>query len=68
MISVRLNRGVTSWYQSLLPVGIPLPHSLAEVESSRCKTVLLTWLCVLRAHVAIGWYKDLLFLVYTLGL
>ena len=30
--------GVTSWYQSRLPVGIPLPNSLAEVESSRCKT------------------------------
>ena len=30
--------GVTSWYQSRLPVGIPLPHSLAEVESSHCKT------------------------------
>ena len=38
MISVRLNRGVTSWYQSRLPVGIPLPHSLAEVESRHCKT------------------------------
>ena len=30
--------GVTSWYQSRLPVGIPLPHSLAEVESIHCKT------------------------------
>ena len=30
--------GVTSWYQSRLPVGIPLPHSLAEVESRHCKT------------------------------
>ena len=30
--------GVTSWYQSQLPVGIPLPHSLAEVESRHCKT------------------------------
>ena len=30
--------GVTSWYQSRLPVGIPLPHSLAEVESSHYKT------------------------------
>ena len=29
---------VTSWYQSRLPVGIPLPHSLAEVESSHYKT------------------------------
>ena len=45
--------GVTSWYQSRLPVGIPLPHSLAEVESRHCKTVLLTWLCSPWAHVAI---------------
>ena len=30
--------GVTSWYQSRLPVGIPLSNSLAEVESSRWKT------------------------------
>ena len=30
--------GVTSWYQSQLPVGIPLSNSLAEVESSRWKT------------------------------
>ena len=30
--------GVTSWYQSRLPVGIPLSHSLAEVESSHWKT------------------------------
>ena len=34
--------GVTSWYQSRLPVGIPLPNSLAEVESSLWKTNLLT--------------------------
>ena len=30
--------GVTSWYQSQQPVGIPFPHSLAEVESSHWKT------------------------------
>ena len=30
--------GVTSWYQSRLPVEIPLPHSLAEVESRLYKT------------------------------
>jgi len=30
--------GVTSWYQSRLPVGIPLPNSLAEVESRLYKT------------------------------
>ena len=30
--------GVTSWYQSRLPVGIPLSNSLAEVESRHCKT------------------------------
>ena len=46
MISVRLNRGVTSWYQSRLPVGIPLPHSLAEVESSHCKTFTNMAVCL----------------------
>ena len=45
--------GVTSWYQGRLLVGIPLSNSLAEVESSIWKTVLLTWMCGLRAHVAI---------------
>ena len=30
--------GVTSWYQSRLPVGISLPNSLAEVESRLYKT------------------------------
>ena len=30
--------GVTSWYQSRLPVGTPLPHSLTEVESRLYKT------------------------------
>ena len=38
--------GVTSWYQSRLPVGIPLPHSLAEDESSHYKffTNMAVWL------------------------
>ena len=30
--------GVTSWYQSRLPLGSPLSNSLAEVESSHWKT------------------------------
>ena len=38
--------GVTSWYQSRLSVGIPLPHSLAEVECSHYKTFtnMVVWL------------------------
>ena len=54
MISVRLNRGVTSWYQSRLPVGIPLPTPWPKSSLDIAK-LLLTWLCVLWAHVAIGW-------------
>ena len=44
--------GVTSWYQSRLPVGIPLPHSLAEVESRHCKTFtnMVVWLTGPRRH------------------
>ena len=38
--------GVTSWYQSRLPVGIPLSHSLAEVESSHCKTFTNLAVCL----------------------
>ena len=30
--------GVISWYQSRLPIGIPLPNSLVEVESRHYKT------------------------------
>ena len=30
--------GITSWYQSRLPVGILLPDSLVVVESRHCKT------------------------------
>ena len=50
-------RGVTSWYQSRLPVGIPLPHSLAEVESRHCKTFtnMVVRLTVPRRHwVVVG--------------
>ena len=38
--------GITSWYQSRLPVGIPLPHSLVEVESRHSKTFtnMVVWL------------------------
>ena len=44
--------GVTSWYQSRLPVGIPLPYSLAEVESSHWKTFtnMAVWLMGPRRH------------------
>ncbi len=38
--------GVTSWYQSRLPVGIPLSNSLAEVESSHCKTFTNLAVCL----------------------
>ena len=38
--------GVTSWYQSRLPVGIPLPHSLAEVESRHYKTFTNMVVCL----------------------
>ena len=38
--------GVTSWYQSRLPVGCPLSNSLAKVESSHWKTFtnIVVWL------------------------
>ena len=44
--------GVTSWYQSRLPVGIPLSNSLAEVESSHWKTFtnMAVWLTGPRRH------------------
>ena len=38
--------GVTSWYQSWLPVGIPLSNSLAEVESSHWKTFTNMAVCL----------------------
>ena len=38
--------GVTSWYQSRLPIGIPLPNSLAKVESSHCKTFTNMAVCL----------------------
>ena len=45
--------GVTSWYQSQLPVGIPLPHSLAKVDSSHYKTFtnIAVWLTGPRHHM-----------------
>ena len=42
--------GITSWYQSRLPVGIPLPHSLAEVESSHYKTFTNMDVCLTGSH------------------
>ena len=39
-------KGVTSWYQSRLPEGIPLPHSLAEGESSHYKTFTNMAVCL----------------------
>ena len=38
--------GVTSWYQSRLPIGILLPHSLAKVESSHYKTFTNMAVCL----------------------
>ena len=38
--------GVTSWYQSQLPVGIPLSNSLAEVESRLYKTFTNMAMCL----------------------
>jgi hypothetical protein len=43
--------GVTSWYQSRLPVGSPLPIPWPKLSLETEKTNLLTWLCGLRAHV-----------------
>ena len=44
--------GVRSWYQSRLPIGIPLSNSLAEVESSHCNTFtnMVVWLTGPRRH------------------
>ena len=44
--------GVTSWHQSRLPVGIPLPHSLAEVKYRLYKTFtnLVVWPMGPRRH------------------
>ena len=53
--------GVTSWYQSQLPVGIPLPHSLAEVESSHWKTFtnMAVWPMGPRRHqVIVGYFTP----------
>jgi len=53
MISVRLNRGRHKLVSEPTACRNPPSNSLAEVESSHCKTVLLTWLCGPWAHVAI---------------
>ena len=56
--------GVTSWYQSRLPVGIPLPHSLAEVESRHYKTFtnMAVWLTGPRRHwVVLGSFTPRLY-------
>ena len=56
--------GVTSWYQSRLPIGIPLPNSLAEVESSHRKTFtnMVVWLVVPRRHwVVLGSFTPRLY-------
>ena len=39
------------------PFHTPWPKSSLDIAK-----LLLTWLCALRAHVAIGWYQDLLLL------
>ena len=56
--------GVTSWYQSRLPVGIPLSNSLAEVESSHWKTFtnMAVWLTGPRRHwVVLGSFTPRLY-------
>ena len=52
MISVRSNWGRHKLVSEPTACRNPLSNSLVEVESSLWKTVLLTWLCVLRAHIA----------------
>ena len=52
MISVWLNRGRHKLVSEPTACRNPLSNSLSEVESSQWKTILLTWLCGLRAHVA----------------
>ena len=44
--------GVTSWYQSRLPVGHPLPTPWSKLSLVIGKTILLTLMCGLSAHVA----------------
>ena len=53
MISVRLNWGRHTLVSEPSACRTSLSNSLAEVESSHYKKLLLTWLCVLRAHIAI---------------
>ena len=67
MICVWLNWGHHKLVSEPTACRIPLSNSLAEVESSLWKTILLTLLCCLWAHIANGWDWDLLFLFYTLG-
>ena len=38
--------GITSWYQSRLPIGSPLCYSPAEVVSSHCKTFTNMAVCL----------------------
>ena len=55
---------VTSWYQSRLPVGIPLPHSLADVESSHYKTFTNMVVCLMgpcRHWVVLGSFTPRLY-------
>src|SRR3990170_7985484 len=52
MISGRSGRGRHKLVSEPTACRNPLSNSLAEVESSGPKTVLLTWPCGLRAHIA----------------
>src|SRR3990170_7773793 len=46
MVSARLSRGVTSWYQSRLPVGTPFPTPWPKLslDKENCFTNMVVWL------------------------
>ena len=60
--------GVTNWYQSLLPVGIPLSNSLAEVESRHYKTFTNMVVCLTGPHRHLGGIRIFYSSILTLGL
>src|SRR3954464_9211332 len=64
-----VNRGCYKLVLESTACRTPPSNSLVEVESSRCKTTLLTVSCGLSTHVAkTGWYYDLFLHTLTLGL
>ena len=50
-----LNRGRHKLVSKPTVCRKPLSNSLVEDDSSLCKTILLTLMWGLRAHIAIGW-------------